>query len=205
MIYFFDNYDLINLEKADEILPQKRAEKFHRLKSKRDRQNCLGAYLLLRRALSEHGIEDFEIILGENEKPFLKNNSDFFFNISHCENGIALALAKSPVGIDIQDIKPCNYKVMKRVYSDEETSYVINSDDIDRAFTRIWTLKESAVKCDGKTLANLKDYFFGNEEKSFNKFGKNFETLEEKNLIISVCGYENFYHTNQIKIVEDLQ
>ena len=73
MIYFFNDYDNFSAEKFLKFLPKNRQEKFNKLKRKNDRDNCAVAYLLLRFALKENKIENFEIVIGENGKPFLKS------------------------------------------------------------------------------------------------------------------------------------
>ncbi len=197
MIYFFDDYDNFSAEIFLKFLPKNRQEKFYRLKRKNDRDNCVIAYLLLRLALKENGIKNFEIVLGENGKPFLKGG-EMFFNISHCAEGVAVALDTEPVGIDVQEIDGFNEKVAKRFFDESENKKISASPDKAKAFTRIWTLKESVIKCGGESIANLDEFCFGDYEKFFKKYGKNFSCLSEKNVLISVCGSRYF---NEIKNV----
>lgn len=198
MIYFFDDYENFFAEKFVDFLPEKRLEKYKRLKRKIDRDNCVAAYLLLRYALKENGIENFEIYIGENGKPFLKDNR-LFFNISHCADGIAVAVDTEPVGIDIQEINGFNERVAKRFFSDAENKKINASPDKAKMFTRIWTLKECAIKCNGKALANLGDFLFEDYEKFFEKYGKKFSCMSEKNVLISVCGNKHFDKIESIK------
>ena len=198
MIYFFDDYKNFSAEKFLKFLPKSRQEKFNRLKRKIDRENCVVAYLLLRFALKENGIEDFEIVVGENGKPFLKGG-EMFFNISHCAEGVAVALDTAPVGIDVQELGGFNEKVAKRFFDGSENEKINASSDKAKAFTRIWTLKESTIKCEGKSLANLGEFSFGDYEKFFEKYEKKFSCLSEKNVLISVCGNKYF---DEIKIVK---
>lgn len=198
MIYFFDDYENFCAEKFLEFLPEKRIEKYNRLKRKTDRDNCVAAYLLLRYALRENGIDSFETEVGANGKPFLKNKK-LSFNISHCAEGITVAVDTEPVGIDVQELGGFNEKVAKRFFDESENERINASTDKAKAFTRIWTLKESAIKCEGKSLANLGEFSFENYEKVFEKYEKNFSCLSEKNVLISVCGSKYFY---EIKIVK---
>ncbi len=195
MIYFFDDYENFSAENFLKFLPKNRLEKFSRLKRKNDRDNCVIAYLLLRLALKENGVEDFEIVIGENGKPFLKDG-EIFFNISHCAEGVAVALDTEPIGIDVQEIDGFNERVAKRFFDESENKKINASPDKAKAFTRIWTLKECVIKCDGKSIANLDEFPFGDYENFFEKYGKNFSCLSEKNVLISVCGNRYF---NEIK------
>ena len=72
MIYFFDDYKNFSAEKFLDFLPQERREKFEKLKIKRDKENCVISYLLLKKALKNFGIESFEILNGFNQKGCLK-------------------------------------------------------------------------------------------------------------------------------------
>lgn len=198
MIYFFDDYENFSAEKFLNFLPKNRVEKYKKLKRKKDRDNCVAAWLLLKAAMREHGAENFETVVGENGKPLLKGN-DLFFNISHCAEGAAVVTDTEPVGIDVQEINGFNEKVAKRFFDDEENKKINASPDKAEAFTRIWTLKESAIKCEGKSLANLGDFLFEDYENSFEKYGKKFSCMREKNVLISVCGNKYF---DKIKILK---
>lgn len=198
MIYFFDDYENFSAENFLNFLPINRQEKFNRLKRKIDRDNCAAAYLLLRFALKENGIENFEIVVGENGKPFLKSG-ETFFNISHCAEGVAVVIDTAPIGIDVQELGGFNEKVAKRFFDESENKKINVSPYKAKAFTRIWTLKESAIKCEGKSLANLGEFSFGNYEKFFEKYEKKFSCLSKKNVLISVCGKRYF---DEIKIVK---
>lgn len=198
MIYFFDDYENFCAEKNLKILPENRIEKYNRLKRKSDRDNCVVAYLLLRYALRENGIDSFETEVGANGKPFLKSEK-LFFNISHCAEGVAVVVDTEPVGIDVQEIGGFNEKVAKRFFNESENKKINASPDKAKAFTRIWTLKESAIKCEGKSLANLGEFSFGDYENFFEKYEKKFSCLSEKNVLISVCGDRYFDKIKNVK------
>ncbi len=204
MIYFFENYDGFCAENFLNFLPKNRLEKYEKLKQKRDKENCVISYLLLKKALLNFGIENFEIETDENGKPFLKNNNEIFFNISHTRSGVAVVADKSPVGIDIQDILPVKQSVLERCFSDGENELIRSSASPERDFTRLWALKESAVKFDGTGIVRLKDFSFEKSEKAFEKYGKFFTTLERKNFFISVCGLRNFSEIIEIKNSEEI-
>ncbi len=198
MIYFFDDYENFCAEKFLKILPENRIEKYNRLKRNSDRDNCVVAYLLLRYALRENGIDSFETEVGANGKPFLKSEK-LFFNISHCAEGVAVVVDTEPVGIDVQEIGGFNEKVAKRFFNESENKKINASPDKAKAFTRIWTLKESAIKCEGKSLANLGEFSFGDYENFFEKYEKKFSCLSEKNVLISVCGDRYFDKIKNVK------
>ncbi len=203
MIYFFENYDGFSCEKYLAYLPAERREKYERLKLRRDKENCVIAYILLRKALSDYGIYEPEFTMNENGKPFLKN-SNIHFSISHTNSGVVVLAFPGPVGIDIQDIQPVRDGVMKRCFSDEEKEWVIGQRSPQRAFTRLWTLKESIVKCNGETVASLGNYCFEKPRKAMKKYDKIFTTHERKNLFISVCGDKIFSEIKEIENLEEI-
>lgn len=198
LIYFFDDYEKFSAEKFLNFLPENRLKKFEKLKRKIDRDNCVIAHLLLTFALKENGVKNFEIVIGENGKPFLESGEKFF-SISHCSQGVAVAVGNSPVGIDAQEKNGFNERVAKRFFSEAENEFIKTASDKEEAFTRLWTLKECAIKCEGKTLADIGEFSFENYEKHFEKYEKKFSCLSEKNIPVSVCGNEYF---DEIKIVK---
>jgi 4'-phosphopantetheinyl transferase len=204
MIYFFDNYDGVSAEDLAELLPSQRREKFQKLKKKRDRENCAISYLLLKKALRNYGIDSFHIAVGENGKPYLSGCDEVFFNISHSDSGVAVIVDKAPVGIDIQDIVPVRDGIIERCFSQEEKGKIYSSPVPERAFTRLWTLKESAVKCNGETIADLHNYCFTEDENIFKKYEKTFTVFERKNLFISACGQRDFSDIIYVKNKEEL-
>ena len=201
MIYFFDNYEQNSLENLTEFLPEKRREKCLRLRQKRDRENCIAVYFILKQILKEKGIDFSDFDTDENGKPFIKN-CPLYFNISHCRLGAVVAVSESPVGVDVQNIGDYNKKVAERVCTEEELLLINNSPDKAKAFTRLWTLKEAAAKYDGKGIQILKNFSFENGEKFFEKYGRKFTAFEKKNLFISVCGDEKFSDIIEIKNLE---
>lgn len=204
MIYFFENYNEFSAEKFIDFLPENRRKKLDSIKLKRDRENCIVSYLLLRKALRNYSIENFEIAIGENGKPYLEHYNNIFFNISHTNSGVAVVVDENPVGIDVQDILRVRESVMDRCFSDDEKEKVHCSSEPERVFTRLWTLKESAVKCNAETVAFLKNYCFDSDEKSFKNFGKIFTVFERKNLFISACGSRDFLQIIECKTKEEI-
>jgi phosphopantetheine--protein transferase-like protein len=201
MIYFFDSYDNFDAENFLNFLPEERVKKFQKLRPIRDKENCIFSYVILKNALkNEFGIDTFELQYSENGKPELIN-CKAHFNLSHSKSGIVVAVNDAPIGVDVQEIVPYNESVMKRVFTPNEINMVLKSSNKDRTFTRLWTLKESALKYDAKSLINLSDYEFDSEDKHFKKYGKNFSTFEIKNLIVTVCADKDFF---EIKTVEAL-
>ena len=77
-------------------------------------------------------------------EPYFENN-DIYFNISNSELVVVAAVADKEIGIDIQKIK-YNDAIVNRTFTESEKQYLNKSSDKKKAFTLIWTMKESYVK-----------------------------------------------------------
>ena len=78
----------------------------------------------------------------ENGKPVAKGK---FFNVSHCENAVVIAIADRDIGVDAEKVRTVNESLIKHVASEEEYVGIYS----DREFFEVWTLKESLVKAQG--------------------------------------------------------
>ena len=176
-----------------------------------DRRLSLYAEIIVRRIASEFlniDNSDIEIIRGEYGKPYLKGNENFHFNISHTHNAIAIAIADTPIGIDIERISPLNASIVERLYSIKEKEYVYSVADVeDRRFSEIWTRKEAYVKRDDRNIS-LSSFRIDTFKDAIDRQIKTFCIGE---YIISVCGnqtVEKIDLTNQEKFhynVVDMQ
>lgn len=150
--------DVYKYEKYYNLTSQYRREKIDSFKFTSGRQLALGASILLDKALSVYGYreKDMEYALGEKGKPSFSNEANFEFSISHSNRNVVLAVSDSPVGIDIERIKPLDdtdLALVKKHFTSEECKTVMNAEDPAKAFYMIWTLKESFLKATGKGLS----------------------------------------------------
>jgi 4'-phosphopantetheinyl transferase len=115
---------------------------------------------LLDSVFDRYNIKDRTLKYEEYGKPYLASG-DLFFNLSHCGDMVVCAVCDREVGVDIQRI---DYRknVINKVCSQEEAAEIRTPED----FTKMWVLKESFAKCDGRGLSyglknintkNLKD------------------------------------------------
>ncbi len=121
-----------------------------------DRKLSLYAELLVRvQAAALLGLHNSDIVFNTNKygKPYLKDNPDFHFNFSHTRNAIMVAFSDNEIGVDIERIRPCDLKIAKRFFTPDETEYIQESCDIDKAFYEIWTKKEAYIKNIGTGLS----------------------------------------------------
>lgn len=167
MIYI-DTADVSFLEDKNEydrcfemLLPQ-RQRKVLRMRFEADRRLSVGAGLLLREALEMFGLHDDGLTIAENEygKPYFPAlGRHFSFSISHsgtkamCIAAFSESGTAPNVGCDVEKISGeyCA-RIAKRYFAPSESD-MINSlaDENEKCgmFCRLWTLKESYIKCIG--------------------------------------------------------
>lgn len=139
-----------------------RRDKKKRILAQRKKQNAdtmLAGELLAMYALQKvYGIpmSEQKISCEESGKPFLVNDRQIYFNITHSRNCIAVAVCRVRVGIDLQYIVPYRYATARRFCSTEQLSRLQESSRQDAEFTKLWTQKEAVVKMTGEGLAGMK-------------------------------------------------
>lgn len=115
-------------------------------------------------------------------------------NISHSGDMVVCAVDDRPVGIDIEQIRPIDLTVAKRICSVEELLYLFGHRPTEQDFTyttdteilarffEIWTAKEAYGKCLGSGIGDIKKQV--PIHKTLNLHG---------NCIVSICPMDNKY------------
>lgn len=119
--------------------------------------------IVLRYALrEEYGYPGLpEIARGIYGKPFFPEYPYIQFNISHSGDYVLCALGQNELGADIEHIRKADDRLYARVLSDRERHWLEKQADKNKAFIRLWTLKESYIKATGEGLrAELKKVEF---------------------------------------------
>jgi len=78
--------------------------------------------------------------------------NNYYWSISHKVLYSAAVIAREPIGIDIEEIKPRSIGLWKRVADEEEWNYV---EQNLFNFFRYWTAKEAVLKAIGIGIADL--------------------------------------------------
>lgn len=137
-----------------------------------------------------------EILRDAYGKPYLKDEK-LHFNVSHSGDYLAIVISEQPVGVDIQIRKRIKEGMYRKVVQPKEQPLIGENREWD--FLRLWSLKESFVKAEGKGLRiPMKDYWFAkeNEEYFVNYGGQRMQwtfNIEEtllEDYVIAVCGME---------------
>lgn len=150
-VYLEENIFGFDLEEALAEVPKERREKALRYRFERDRRLSVSAWRLLRRALREvYGIDEAPRMAElPGGKPYLPDHPGIHFNLSHCREAAACAVAVGPVGIDVESIAPVDRDVAARVLSAAERERLAASSDPAVEFAVLWTRKEALVKLRG--------------------------------------------------------
>ncbi|MCM1282867.1 MAG: 4'-phosphopantetheinyl transferase superfamily protein [Muribaculaceae bacterium] len=167
-IYFYQLPDSAGWADYAPLLPCISTERQTRIAcmpSDKNKILSLCAELLLRRiACRQLAVENDSLHFQQSEhgKPFLCGHEGFHFNWSHAKDALALAVADSPVGIDLEQCPPRGdvEKLARRFYTKKEASYVLQADEgRETRFCEIWTRKEAWTKCTGSGLTVALDSF----------------------------------------------
>ena len=88
-----------------------------------------------------------EFLYNEYGAPYIAGGPHF--SISHCKHGIAVVINDTPVGIDIEAIRPFKDDLMRKTMNTEEQQRIISSTYPHKEFIRLWTQKEAFLKKKG--------------------------------------------------------
>ena len=141
-----------------------RRAKIDRLRPGASRRLSLAAGLLLADTLAENGVRGLsaEEAEDENGKPCLPRCPELYFSLSHSGTWAMCTAADKPVGCDLQLTAPRSLRVAERYFTQEEQARILAQETEEarqEMFYRIWTLKESFVKCLGLGLRLPLDSF----------------------------------------------
>lgn len=177
--------DITNLydtyEEKRQIVHCQRIKKIDACKVEADKVRGLGAGLLL-----EKGLEDYlemvnlpalpkdeadrnriEYEYGPQGKPFLKDYPGVFFNLSHSGNLVVLAISEEEIGIDVQENRGIQERMIKRFFHQEENKLFekdLDANVKEALFYKIWTGKEAYIKYTGLGMKqDLRNFYWEQE------------------------------------------
>ncbi len=135
---------------------QERASLYH---FARDRDRFVLARAFLRALLGDYAGEEparVPLQVSPSGKPFLAEPADLHFNLSHCEDRGVVAVARKPVGVDLERVReiPEALTMAAHVFAASEIRALRAFPPHERseAFLRCWTRKEAFVKAKGTGL-----------------------------------------------------
>ena len=132
-------------------LPMERQQKIYNSKQEKSRRQSMGVGLLLQKVLALYHMQDSDVFVDEHGKPKVERLE---FSLSHSGNLVLCAVSEEPVGCDVEEIRKAPERVAERYFSCGEQEYLSQfaEEEYDRAFFRLWTMKESYVKMTGEGM-----------------------------------------------------
>ena len=101
------------------------------------------------------GLTDFQVITEPGGKPRIAGHDAFHYNLSHSGLRVAIAWGSSPVGVDVQQMRPDieTEELARRFFTADEQAYIFEQPELTMLrFYRVWTEKESYLKYLGTGL-----------------------------------------------------
>ncbi|MEA3639270.1 MAG: 4'-phosphopantetheinyl transferase superfamily protein, partial [Lamprobacter sp.] len=143
-----------------ELLPAEEQSRILRYRRDADRCRSLTAALLPRLLISHQRAQplaQIHIERGPTGKPFYPADPQLHFNLSHSGQFVALAIGASPVGVDVEQVRPTRDwdAIAKRFFALEEQQWLARFDQAERRrrFVALWSRKESLLKATGEGIA----------------------------------------------------
>lgn len=213
IVYYFRNPDSVSEECINGILPnlpQQQQQIVANIKNHRHRCEQVVAYIMLSYAIGHNQAEiesagtvvkefpskliapDSEPLLwafGEHGKPYITNHDGVHFNISHCNDAVAVGVSNLEVGIDVEGRRKFSDSLLQRAFSDEEQAEILSSQEPQDTFAKLWTRKEAWFKWTGTGI--LIDHLKSTEADAVSS-GCNIDTLEvnianDKSFFLSIA------------------
>ena len=171
-----------DLEAGLREISEQRREQALKFKFEQGQRLCVLAYQLLKQGLrEEYGITENPVFeYNEHGKPSIVGHPEIFFNLSHCKYAAVCVVSDQPVGIDVESIREYRDGLVRYSMNDEEVRQIESSEHPDRAFIRLWTMKESTLKLIGTGISN--DLKTAIDHQQFC-----YTTVERKSFIYTCC------------------
>ena len=146
-------------------LSEQRQNKVRKCKQTSRKIESIMAGFALEDELQKLGISHpYEYYFDEDGKPWLKNDDEIDFSITHSKPVVAVAIGRQDLGVDIEHIteqmsaemSEQNTRLARRFFLEEEYQWIMEDKQLAAArFYQIWTFKEAVAKCLRISLPNV--------------------------------------------------
>lgn len=143
-----------------EYVSETRREKIRRYRFKEDQLLSLYGALIVRMGVSEAADIDNNLLsfnTEKNGKPYLENNKNIHFNLSHTKNYILCGISfNNQIGVDVERVaNSVPYDIVKRCFHTNEVYHLNQLTGEEKAdfFYQVWTKKEAYIKFYGLGLS----------------------------------------------------
>ena len=215
IIVFYDNMirlaycnvENLDLKNAYNLVSKNRQEKIDFYRFEKDKKLSAGAYLLLKKLLSEENITDPIFKTEKYGKAYISNHENIHFNISHSGKMVLCAISDKEVGADIEYIDPTiDLNIAKYYFYNSEYENIMNAKNKSEEFFKYWVLKESYMKYTGLGMNLQLDSFEIMIEDTIRlKNDKNnlkFNLFDIENYKIGIAGHYDAFELREININE---
>ena len=173
-----DNMDLCTDAEVQRLLPlvsSQRRDEALRYKHTFGQWTALQSWLMLR----ELGLPDKPWAYNEHGKPYLPDGPHF--SISHCKQGIAVAINDQPIGIDIESYRDVTPDLIAHSMNDKEQHTINAAENPTIAFIELWTRKEAYLKYQGVGIIDDLHHALDNTQ------GVNLQTITTPTYAYTIC------------------
>ena len=144
------NVENLDLKKAYSLVSRNRQEKIDFYRFEKDKKLSAGAYLLLKKLLSEENITDPIFKTEKYGKSYISNHEDIYFNLSHSNKIVLCAISDMEVGADIEYNDPAiDLNIARNYFYNSEYENIMSAKNSSDEFFKYWVLKESYMKYTG--------------------------------------------------------
>lgn len=144
-------------EKFSNYLPLSRLASFYSKKTEKEMINSFAASYLLGKCFNHYNVPlSAAIEINKFGKPYLVDYESLHFSLSHSFDRVMCTMSDFEIGCDCEKVRDIDLHIADRFYSRSEKAYIDKIDnhkDREEAFFKIWTLKESYIKCIGTGLS----------------------------------------------------
>lgn len=174
-VFILKNEVPASTEEGAPYLPRWRRRRLERLRYAPAREASLGAGLLWRYVMEQHGVHPEEPIrFLQAGKPVFAQREDLHFSLSHSGPYAMCAISDREIGADVQQVKPVHLSVARRFHFRERDWLAEQPhEEQNKAFFRIWTRKEAWVKAvsqDQLLSLNQEDVIHGADGWQFGEY-----------------------------------
>lgn len=136
------------------VLPQNIKDRAFRFRRWQDRQAFILGRLLIWQGLQHYKYDDdclSRLQANQYGKPYI--DGPIYFNLSHSGRYVVCVFSTAETGIDIEEMVPTDIHDFNSFFSEQEKKQIHSAPQPLKAFLRLWTIKESVIKAEGKGLS----------------------------------------------------
>lgn len=144
------NVKNLDLKKSYHLVSKNRQKKIDFYRFEKDKKLSCGAYLLLKKLLSEENIIDPIFKTEKYGKAYISNYENIRFNLSHSGEIVLCAISDMEVGVDVENIdSQIDLNIAKHYFFNSEYENIMKAENRPEKFFKYWVLKESYMKYTG--------------------------------------------------------